>query len=475
MATSPTGSYSLPESKKQSLMAAWMNFLPPELLIEIFVICSSVGDWRAPLVLSRVCRLWRALVITSPRSWQLISVHELHRPLSSIRSQAELWISRAATLPCELDIELSDVERLLPVMSCFLPHISRWNECTITAGSRTIHTSLSPLSQSAPTRVLHYLDVRLHTPSESSDDEDDDISLSCGTAALRHVSMKVTVSRLPIAEIANPLLFTSLDITESPFEQCAPSSELLKFLSCCPQLEHFCFHGIPDDEGTLEHISAVVSLPRLHTIWLHCTCSQRNILSHLHLPALRELRIRHTNVDFPLDTYHLVEEGDSEDENPDFSQSSWSDQHTGMGLRKLISRSKPPIEILDMDLSDMRTKDFRWVFDRLPDLHYFSIVGSDMSDTVVGLFAPMPLKGEEDEGGDRLHVRLPRLSVLRMYNCQQFSGDAMVDALSKRTQFTDAVTPASTLTEVVISGCGGFTPRNTQELSWVLGNRLHVY
>jgi len=123
-----------------------------------------------------------------------------------------------------------------------------------------------------------------------------------------------------------------------------------------------------------------------------------------------------------------------------------------------------------MDLSDMRTKDFRWVFDKLPDLKQFSIVGSDMSDSVVALFTPVAHGDDEKQ----MRVRLPKLSVLRMYSCQQFSGDALVEALSARVRFTDRTTPDATLTKVVVSNCNKFTAGNAHELSWHLDGRLQV-
>jgi hypothetical protein len=138
-----------------------------------------------------------------------------------------------------------------------------------------------------------------------------------------------------------------------------------------------------------------------------------------------------------------------------------------------------------MDLSDMRTKDFRWVFDKLPDLKQFSIVGSDMSDSVVALFMPVADGvgvGDKEVDGDlrkngpreQMRVRLPKLSVLRMYSCPQFSGRALVEALSARVQYTDRATPDATLTTVVISNCNNFTAGDAQELSWHLDDRLHV-
>ncbi|KAF8558315.1 hypothetical protein OG21DRAFT_1504370 [Imleria badia] len=354
-------------------------------------------------------------------------------------------------------------------MSCFLPHLSRWMDCAISFQGRTTHTRLSDLTLAAPRRVLHHLDVRIKAPFDGDGTDDDNIFFSCGTNAFRHVSMKITTSTLPSPESINPLLFTSLDVTESSFTHTVRSPELLSFLARCPNLEHFYLHGVSYEEGVLGASPDVVTLPRLHTLLLDLVCIQRSVLSHLHLPALRELHLRHLNMDVSLDGYHVEEYGDSDDEADDFSQSPSSDHHTGMGLRKLIQRSRPPLEILDMDLSDMRTKDFRWVFDRLSHLKQFSIVGSDMSNKVVQLFKPEPIPF----GESRCWVRLPLLTTLKLFGCQQFSGDALVDALSARVVYTDAASPSETLTNVVVSGCHNFTANHGIQLSWYLHQRLH--
>lgn len=464
--------------------------LPPELLIEIFLTCSLTGDWHIPLTLSTVCHLWRGLIFSSPRIWQIIVVLESRHTISSIRTQVELWVARSSPLPFNVVLKMSDFERLLPIMSCFFPHIARWMRCTITYHGRSFDTSLSDLTLSSPRRILHHLDIILKTPFEgvAGEDEDPVIFFSCGSATYRHISMKAVTFNLPHAEMANPLLFTSLDISENLYEHSVVRSpDFLRFLAHCPNLEHLYFHGFSNDEDTLDASPPVIALQRLHTLLLDQICNQRSILSHLYLPALRELHLRHINVDFSLSLYHIPEEGDSDDESNDFSQSPHSDLHTGMGLRKLLSRSRPPLEVLDMDLSDMRTKDFRWVFDKLPDLKEFSIVGSDMSDSVVALFMPIAFTdgvgvGDKEGDGDlrkngpreQMRVLLPKLSVLKMYSCQQFSGQALVEALSARVRYTDRATPDATLTTVVISNCNDFTAGDAQELSWHLGDRLHV-
>jgi len=449
--------------------------LPPELLIEIFSTCSLTGDWHIPLTLSKVCCLWRDLIISSPSIWQMIVILDSRRTISSIHAQAELWIARSSPLPFNVVLKLTNFERLLPIMSCFLPNLARWMRCTITYDGRTIETSLSDLTLSSPRRILHHLDIILKTPFEdvAGDNEDDIIFFPCGSTTYRHISMKVATTKLPHAEMVNPLLFTSLNISETTFEYSTRSPDLLRFLAYCPNLEHLYFHGLTSDEGILDAPPPVIALPRLHTLLLDEICNQRSILSHLYLPTLRELYLRHINVDYALAPYHVSEEGDSDDEAYDFSQSPHSDLYTGMGIRKLLLRSRPPLEILDMDLSDMRTKDFRWVFDKLPDLKQFSIVGSDMSDSVVALFMPFAVGGDGQDG-ERMSVRLPQLSVLKMYSCQQVSGDALVKTLSARVHYTDHATPNATLATVVISSCNNFTASHAQELSWDLQDRLHV-
>ena len=447
--------------------------LPPELLTEIFVSSSRFGAPFTPLVICSVCKLWRDICLASPRAWQLIIVSKSSRRIPSIKAHAALWIARSAPFPFNVDVELASFERLLPIMSCFLPHLSRWMDCRISFQGHTTHTRLSDLTLFAPRRVLHHLDIRLKAPFGPDGDDDANIFFSCGTNTFRHVSMKIAASTLPMPQFIQPLHFTSLDIAESSLAHTVRSPELLSFLARCPNLEHFYWHGVSYEEGILWASPVVVTLPRLHTLLLDLICIQRSVLSHLHVPALRELHLRHLNMDVSLHGYHAKDNGDSDDEANDFSQSPSSDHHTGMGLRKLIQRSRPPLEILDMDLSDMRTKDFRWVFDRLPHLKQFSIVGSDMSDKVVQLFTPESMPTVPGSGDGQCRVRLPQLTTLKLFSCQQLSGDALVEALSARVVYTDAATPNETLTNVVVSGCDNFTANHGIQLSWYLHERLH--
>jgi hypothetical protein len=165
-----------------------------------------------------------------------------------------------------------------------------------------------------------------------------------------------------------------------------------------------------------------------------------------------------------------AEDGDSDDEFPDFSQSPYSDHATGMGVRALLRRSSPPLRVLEMDYADMRTKDFRWLFARVPSLEEFRIVASDMADRVVRLLAPQGARGE---------VVLPRMRSLELVNCHRLSGEAILEAVKGRVIVTDAAARAGVsepvpLEDVAIVGCNNFLPEHGEELQELLGDRLRL-
>lgn len=343
--------------------------------------------------------------------------------------------------------------------------------------------------------------------------------------------MAVMLSKLPSPLTLSPLRFVTLSVSESSSTLNVRPDDLLQFLTVCPELELFSFTGsmsepmiTPED---IRRPPPIVSLPRLRSLVLHSTLAMRILLSHLHTPALQELYLEHLNVDFEfpvLNPYLLppsrsptrsspapgilpesletgsdtgtneitpsptlteislpsptqlafgfecaLEDGDSDDDFSDFSQSPRSDHATGMGVRSLLGRSSPPLRVLEMDYADMRTKDFSWLFSRTESLTEFRIVASDMADRVVRMLAP-------DADGT---VLLPRLRSLELINCQRLSGRAIVEAVRERARTTDDSTIAGrtidVLEDVAVVGCANFTIDDGLELAEVLGERLRFH
>ena len=142
-----------------------------------------------------------------------------------------------------------------------------------------------------------------------------------------------------------------------------------------------------------------------------------------------------------------------------------------MGIRSLLSRSSPPLRVLEMDYADMRTKDFAWLFSHAQSLTDFRIVASDMADRVVRMLAP-------DANGIML---LPRLRSLELIHCQRLSGTAIVDAVRERARATDSYNTEAQaadvfpLEDVAVVRCANFTTDHGLELAEVLGERLRFH
>jgi len=439
--------------------------LPLELLIETFVHCAS-NDAFAPLTLASVSKFWREVVDLSPRVWQLISLDDEFRSVACSRAQAELWVRRSTPLPFDVELHVENQDLILPLLSPLLPSIDRWRDLTMT-GKR--EESVRLCTPSVTLEPLCRLSIFISDAEQEEAEDEASIPKSTFTPQCTHsVTMSVWMSALPQPNVLTPLRFTMITISDCSQGMHTQPSPILNFLKACPELETFFYTGRAHDNELLTKPLPIVSLPRLRRLTLRNTCSARAILSSIHTPQLTELYLAHLNVEFHLQGEHH-EEGDSEDDASDFSQSPSSDHATGMGLRKLIARSNPPIRVLEMDFSDMRTKDFRYLFDRLVTLQDFLIVASDMSDNVINFLRPFPLLSN---GQGPWHIRLPFLQRLELYHCQRLSGDAIVGAITARVNFTDNTTDYFTLRDLAIIGCEEFTHRHVQVLSKELGTRL---
>ncbi|KAJ6619464.1 hypothetical protein B0H10DRAFT_2216755 [Mycena sp. CBHHK59/15] len=264
------------------------------------------------------------------------------------------------------------------------------------------------------------------------------------------VTMNIWVTELPKAPSLTTLRFTTIVMSERSLSIDTQPRTIIQFLSACPELET-CQPPRPAYSALPEHLRH--AFPSL--LYRRSTANRA-----LPRPSQRRLPVPQRD--------YFTESGDSDDEANDFSRSKWSDHATGMGLRRLILRSHPPLKVLDMDWSDMRTKDFKFAFQHLDQLETFFIAASDMSDKVIELFRPYVSR----DGSRR--VCLPRLKSLELANCNELSGAVLLDVLSARVKLTDNLPGAESLTAVTISECPSFTERHAQLLRKDLGDRLRL-
>lgn len=499
------------------LVMSTIEDLPAELLIDIFEKCS----WSAPLsplTLSLVCHMWNDILYTTPRVWQLISLQDVRDGrvvgIDKLQRQARIWLANSSPLPFDVtvDFQFHSQELSLAIISILIGGLDRWKSCTFVRGKRKETMDISGIILSArahsdytnsdssdedseseeqaerPTlrtgrAVVDRLEVMVDEAvglGQQSDDEDglnledsddsDDLEGKLPTfRRLRtgSIVLNYPVPSLPFPTQINPMAITVLTITEMGFSPPNPI-RLLQFLTAFPEMEILTFDGRAL-EPTYDEDDAppVVTLPKLYELTIGSTCSIRMILSHLVVPALTRLYLQHLNTDAIIPNQPTGEDGDSEDEAHDFSQSPSSDHATGMGLRTLQKRSNPPLRVLDMDYSDLRTKDFLFCFDHFPLLREFRIVASDMSDRVVEMLAP------QDSSSGRRGIRLPNLKELGLYHCQRLTGSAVVNTLRERVSFIDQSPIHPWMDHVSVIGCAEVLPEHNLALSAIFGLGFH--
>lgn len=436
--------------------------LPPELLLVIF------EQVKLPLTLRAVCGTWRDIVDASPPLWQHVELDTRAAPIHALHRRAKLFLERSQQVPIEVSIWADHVDYVLPILSPMLSSIPRWRTFA-TEGFRTEHLDMTQVPEVTSALVIHIHDYDSEDLEDGEPGEDSPFAVLHPTFDMAG-GMELWLTALPPSNQLVAMHFTRLTITESISNAAQTSiSAITGVLYACPALRHFRFEGWIPDEGhsTFTYVppSTVVELTYLQSLCIKTTTMTRGILSSIIAPRLDHLILTYLNIARPVDVEPRLEEpGESDDEASDFSESPWTDRATGMGMRTFISHSLSPIRKLDMDYSDFRTKDFIWAFDRLEYLEEFRIVGSDMSDKVIGLFGPAL--------GSRMKLRLPKLSYLGLFACQRLTGDAVVAALVQRAVMTDSNSEYSKLRLVRISGCGGVTAEHNNLLSAALGSRF---
>ncbi|KAG2117328.1 uncharacterized protein F5147DRAFT_308424 [Suillus discolor] len=108
----------------QALASPACCLLPSELLGEIFLRCLPQTNYVAPssdecpMVLTRVCRHWRAVSLSTPRLWASLSI-SLLRADTTGGDEYKRWLEKASSVPLSIrvvhDMDLSDRKEPLSI------------------------------------------------------------------------------------------------------------------------------------------------------------------------------------------------------------------------------------------------------------------------------------------------------------------------------------------------------------------------
>ncbi|KII94728.1 hypothetical protein PLICRDRAFT_33540 [Plicaturopsis crispa FD-325 SS-3] len=272
--------------------------LHPDIWSEIFVHC--LPDYKfprpscdtAPLLLGRVCKLWRDIATSTPLLWCSLMLPKHHDKTWEGHLQAieetDAWLSRSGNLPLSLgfvDIECCDC------MSEMVKYAARWKHLHVDLELRMRRWVFSP-HRSGPVHMplLESLTIcEGDTNSGSSLPKLDAPRLRTFTAS--RYSYRAP-SEKPAAIFPSQQL-THVTIIHSEMYM----KDFRKLVTSCPELHVFylrVFDLLGWRSASVPPLPPVV-LPHLHTLGIqacYCTCDASPLLDELTLPSLRHAQFR---------------------------------------------------------------------------------------------------------------------------------------------------------------------------------------
>ncbi|KAJ7019210.1 hypothetical protein C8F04DRAFT_1148441 [Mycena alexandri] len=301
--------------------------LPLDIIQEVFVACLPthrncvMSASEAPVLLGRICGLWRAISLSTPRLWSKIHIVEpfhwlpsplLEKKLAQRLETTKIWLERSGQ--CRLSISLecrtdgNDSSGYLPdhSTSAVTPGAMQFLQALIPSSRRWRHIHFS-----APLWMLWETMSHLREPDvpllESvaiyHNFRDDSAMGSLGPLEILR-GARISSFATPGNSFVSTLLplrwqqLTRLTIDGPPWNVGADlnSEAILRTVARCPELR-FCRLGINDIENTEVHSQhPVVELPFLHTLELHCVGNMEPtvsfLLERISLPKLRSFTIR---------------------------------------------------------------------------------------------------------------------------------------------------------------------------------------
>ncbi|KAJ7241326.1 hypothetical protein B0H12DRAFT_1237051 [Mycena haematopus] len=255
--------------------------LPPEIMAQIFLWCIDVERCShpsvAPLLLTQICRDWRALAFCTPELWDTISEIEfdLDRRAETV---VETWFSRAGTRPLSLGIIYPENLESARLESVILKHASRLQSLDVMTSSEIF----SGFVGIQPFPMLNNLELTyLEGLYDDLDAGDIQLFGSDGAPSLRHLSLETVPPSaliMPWAQLTK-MTFTLISL-----------SECLNALRWATSLFEFYRHG-PEFDGQSGSEQLSVRHSSLNILSVSTSNGDEDVLQFLVLPALQKFEL----------------------------------------------------------------------------------------------------------------------------------------------------------------------------------------
>ncbi|KAJ7785670.1 hypothetical protein B0H16DRAFT_1506 [Mycena metata] len=289
--------------------------LPLDIIQEIFVACLPthrncvMSAVEAPILLGRICSLWRTVSLSTPRLWARLHVAEPGGPRKEKYAQrlaiTQAWLERSARCPLSISLWGTDdhppglPDPINPFLEVLVSSAPRWQHIvlTITSWAQSLDTVSRLTEHDVP--MLESLEIRqTQRPTPSS--QQPSFGLLRGPK-ISSVALTTADTRLLVLPMQWENL-TSLRLINSGSDHFT-SDAALKVLSQCICLRtcHLRLVEAPSPSALEE---SFVELPHLHSLNITSRglglafFSPGQMFSRLLLPELRSLSFSGRNAEY---------------------------------------------------------------------------------------------------------------------------------------------------------------------------------
>jgi hypothetical protein len=165
----------LQERQRAPLLSAPEQWLPPEILSEIFLI-SVLNDlydihhvaipWRRSVLLpGQICRYWRNIAISTPRLWSALILDVRLEYTNRELNLATIWFARSGGVPLTIALlGYYDKPQTHPVIDVVVAHAPRWYILRCEASLSIVHRLRGAKGKIPLLRHLFIFSDFLHDP-----------------------------------------------------------------------------------------------------------------------------------------------------------------------------------------------------------------------------------------------------------------------------------------------------------------------
>ncbi|TDL13418.1 hypothetical protein BD410DRAFT_810566, partial [Rickenella mellea] len=299
---------------KNDRTSAIIHSLPNEILLEIFRECipktaqdrSIRNASQAPLLLGRVCRLWRLLSLSSSALWSNLTIVWTEDDRKKDLKATKVWLLRSESHPLTIHVDVARARchspRFSKVLVLVAAQASRWKEISIARLPHQYHNILlAPLSMAVGFPYLESFHVQILTdiffePGLVPEVIDVSFDLSSAPRLLEfthyggwgfHLDFRTQIHTMRSLRI----------VYEAPLGMPYSLEELLSVLIQCTSLEELLLPIRKDPSSNhpaQRHLIPIVTLPNLHelTLIMDRGTHPGYIVERLSVPELTTLDIR---------------------------------------------------------------------------------------------------------------------------------------------------------------------------------------